>query len=64
MNKYQRKIHKQIRNVIKKELQNLDEKYPIIKNNMRSVWHTLEFFNIKSKKHYRYIRNKIKNREE
>jgi hypothetical protein len=59
LNKYQNKINKKIKEVIKQELNELDNKYPIIKNNMRSIYHTLEYFEITGRKHYRHIKRKL-----
>lgn len=62
MNVYQNKLHKQVEKIITDNLKELDNKYPKDKKGYRNVGYTIEFFEIKSKKYYRYVKKIIKKR--
>lgn len=59
MNKYQKQLHKQIKNTINQEIKLLDEKYPIVHNCCRNIRYLLEKIKLKSNKHYRKIKREM-----
>jgi hypothetical protein len=52
MNKYQDKIHKQVKQIIRKELDDIGYSEP--------SWHLLEYWTTRTNKHYRKVRNFVR----
>lgn len=62
MNKYQKKINKEINKIKQQEFKNIDKKYPIIKGQLRDVEHLFGYMDINSNKHYRQLKRDIKHK--